>query len=86
MEYCLVISKTTLGIAVFSERVEEMLSSYHNYTSLMSELESLVESYPHLSRIYSLGNSTQNRELAVIQISEGVTEVVFEFDTILYHI
>ena len=71
---------------MFSERVEEMLSSYHNYTSLMSELESLVESYPHLSRIYSLGNSTQNRELAVIQISEGVTEVVFEFDTILYHI
>ena len=63
-----------------------MLTDYHNYTQLVSELESLAESYPDLSRIYSVGNSTENRELMVIQISEGVTEVVFEFDTILYHI
>ena len=52
-----------------------MLTDYHNYTQLVSELESLAESYPHLSRIYSVGNSTENRELMVIQISEGVTEV-----------
>ena len=52
-----------------------MLADYHNYTDLMSELDSLVESYPHLSRIYSLGNTTENRELIVIQISQGVTEV-----------
>ena len=69
----------TCGIAVFSDRIEAMLASYHNHTSLMSELESLVESYPHLARIYSLGNSTQNRELAVIQITEGVTEVNIYF-------
>ena len=52
-----------------------MLADYNNHSSLMSELSSLVETYPHLSRIYSLGNSKQKRELAVIQISEGVTEV-----------
>ena len=52
-----------------------MLADYHNYTELMSELDSLVESYAHLSRIYSLGNTTENRELIVIQISQGVTEV-----------
>ena len=52
-----------------------MLTDYHNYTELVSELESLAESYPHLSRIYSVGNSTENRELKVIQISEGVNEV-----------
>ena len=52
-----------------------MLTDYHNYTELVSELESLVESYPNLARIYSLGKSTQNRELMVLQISEGVTEV-----------
>ena len=52
-----------------------MLSNYHNYTQLVSELESLAESYPHLSRIYSVGKSVQDRELLVIQISEGVTEV-----------
>ena len=44
-------------------------------SGLRSELESLVESYPHLSRIYSVGKSVQDRELLVIQISEGVTEV-----------
>ena len=64
-----------MGIAVLSDRVEGMLADYHNYTALQSELDSLVETFPHLSRIYSLGNSTQNRELFVIQISEGVTEV-----------
>ena len=52
-----------------------MLADYHNYTDLMSELDSLVETYPDLSRIYSLGNTTENRELIVIQISQGVTEV-----------
>ena len=66
---------TSLSIAVFSSRIPEMLSNYHNYTQLVSELESLAESYPDLSRIYSVGNSTENRELMVIQITEGVTEV-----------
>ena len=66
---------TSLSIAVFSSRIPEMLTDYHNYTQLVSELESLAESYPDLSRIYSVGNSTENRELMVIQISEGVTEV-----------
>ena len=49
------------------------------YTGLRAELESLVESYPHLSRIYSVGKSVQDRELLVIQISEGVTEVNISF-------
>ena len=49
-----------------------MLTDYHNYTELVSELESMVESYPNLARIYSLGKSTQNRELMVLQISQGV--------------
>ena len=56
-----------------------MLLNYHNYTSLVSELESLVESYPHLARIYSVGKSVQERELLVIHISEGVTEVKIYF-------
>ena len=56
-----------------------MLADYHNFTQLESELEGLVESHPLLSRIYSLGNSTENRGLLVIQISEGVTEVNISF-------
>lgn len=52
-----------------------MLTDYHNYTQLVRELDSLVERFPELSRIYSLGNTTESRELIVIQISQGVTEV-----------
>ena len=56
-----------------------MLTDYHKYTELVSELESLAKSYPHLSRMYSVGNSTENRELMVLQISEGVNEVNISF-------
>ena len=52
-----------------------MLTDYHNYTQLVNELDILVEKFPDLSRIYSLGNTTEYRELIVIQISQGVTEV-----------
>ena len=62
-----------------SDTVEEMLADYHNYTELVRELDSLVDRFPQLSRIYSLGNTTENRELIVIQISLGVTEVIRHF-------
>ena len=52
-----------------------MLTDYHNYTQLVNELDVLVEKFPDLSRIYSLGNTTEYRELIVIQISQGVNEV-----------
>ena len=55
-----------------------MLSEYHHYDDLMAELDSLVERFPDLGRIYSLGNTTQDRELIVIQISKGVTEVTVQ--------
>ena len=64
----------TGGIAALSDRIEGMLAGYHNYTALRSEMENLAENFPHLCRLYSLGNSTQNRELLVLQISEGVNE------------
>ena len=59
--------------------MEEMLADYHNYTELVRELDGLVDRFPQLSRIYSLGNTTENRELIVIQISLGVTEVTRHF-------
>ena len=51
------------------------LTDYHNYTQLMDELDDLIETYPNLSRLYSLGRTLEDRELAVIQISQGVHEV-----------
>jgi len=68
------ISLLLLTQSVSSDTVEEMLADYHNYTELVRELDSLVDRFPQLSRIYSLGNTTENRELIVIQISLGVTE------------
>ena len=41
----------------------------------MDELDDLVETYPQISRLYSLGRTHEDRELAVIQISQGVNEV-----------
>ena len=51
------------------------LTNYHNYTQLMDELDNLTETYPSMSRKYSIGRSVEDRELAVIQISQGVHEV-----------
>jgi len=49
-----------------------VLSDYHNYTQLMEELDTLVESYSDLSRLYILGTTVEERDIPVIQISKGV--------------
>ena len=51
------------------------LTNYHNYTQLMDELNNLTKTYPSMSRKYSIGRSVEGRELAVLQISQGVHEV-----------
>jgi len=55
--------------------VDVVLSDYHNYTQLMDELDTLVESYGELSRLYILGATISERDIPVIQISQGVREV-----------
>ena len=52
-----------------------VLSDYHNYTQLMEELDTLVESYSDLSRLYILGTTVEERDIPVIQISKGVKKV-----------
>ena len=54
---------------------EPELTDYHNYTELMDELDILVEEFPDLARLYSLGRTHEDRDLAVIQITKGVNEV-----------
>ena len=58
-----------------AELFEPQLADYHNYTELMEELDSLVEEFPDLARLYSLGQTHEDRDLAVIQITQGVNEV-----------
>ena len=55
-----------------------MLDSYHNYTELMDELDYLSENYPDISSLYSLGQTHEDRDLTVIQISQGVKQVTLE--------
>lgn len=57
-----------------------MLDSYHNYTELMDELDYLSENYPDISSLYSLGQTHEDRDLTVIQISQGVKKVKLEND------
>jgi len=52
--------------------VDVVLSDYHNYTQLVEEVDTLVESYSDLSRLYILGTTLEGRDIPVIQISEGV--------------
>ena len=51
------------------------LTDYHNYTQLTAELDRLVREHPDLAKVYSLGQTVEGRELAVIQISRGVNQV-----------
>ena len=41
----------------------------------MDELDTLIESYSDLSRLYILGATIEERDIPVIQISQGVREV-----------
>jgi len=50
------------------------LTDYHNYTQLTAELDRLVREHPDLAKVYSLGQTVEGRELAVIQISRGVNQ------------
>jgi len=49
------------------------LEGYHNYTTLIHEIDSLVTSYPSLARRYSVGTTVEGRELFVLRITEGVS-------------
>eukprot|EP00090_Calanus_glacialis_P031812 TRINITY_DN52848_c0_g1_i1.p1 TRINITY_DN52848_c0_g1~~TRINITY_DN52848_c0_g1_i1.p1 ORF type:complete len:483 (-),score=100.01 TRINITY_DN52848_c0_g1_i1:48-1496(-) len=71
-----------VGVAIISQlvvlsagkTVDVVLSDYHNYTQLMDELDTLIESYSELSRLYILGGTIEERDIPVIQISQGVRE------------
>lgn len=63
-----------LNLAESTELFEPKLTDYHNYTQLMEELDSLVEEFPNIARLYSLGQTHEDRDLAVIQITQGVNE------------
>lgn len=45
--------------------------TYHNYQSLQKKLFTLEQTYPNISRVYSIGKSVAGRELYVFEISDN---------------
>ncbi|KAI5744787.1 hypothetical protein M8J76_005153 [Diaphorina citri] len=43
--------------------------SHHNYTQMQAELEHITKNYPNLTRLYSVGQSVEKRELWVLELS-----------------
>lgn len=74
------INRVQVGVVIIAmlvapsagKTVDVVLADYHNYTELMDELYSLVDSYRDISRLYILGTTVEEKDLPVIQISQGV--------------
>ena len=61
--------------------LEDPMRSYHNYDELTDFLENINSQYPHITRLESIGQSVQGRELWVLEISDnpGINEIEPEF-------
>ncbi|XP_046683001.1 carboxypeptidase D isoform X2 [Homalodisca vitripennis] len=44
--------------------------AHHHYAALEKELQNLAEEYPSITRLYSIGESVQHRQLYVLEISD----------------
>ena len=56
------------------------MSHYHNYAALQSLFSKLQNGYPQLAKIYSIGKSSQGRQLLALRISSGLNQVPPEND------
>ena len=57
------------------------MEEYHNYNELTTFMQDIAEQYPDITRLESIGQSVQGRELWVMEISDnpGVNEIEPEF-------
>jgi hypothetical protein len=57
------------------------MEDYHNYIELTAFLQNIADNYPEITRLESIGQSVQGRELWVIEISDnpGINEIEPEF-------
>lgn len=73
---CLFIGSIN-GFVINSEtNLEEnfIIPHYTHYEELKQLFSSLVESYPNLAKVSSIGKSVEGRDLLVLEISENVRE------------
>tara|TARA_Y100000590_G_scaffold470664_1_gene667563 strand:+ start:4224 stop:6209 length:1986 start_codon:yes stop_codon:yes gene_type:complete len=57
------------------------MEEYHNYNELTEFLQNIADNYPNITKLESIGQSVQGRELWVMEISDnpGVNEIEPEF-------
>ena len=57
------------------------MEDYHNYNELTAFMQEIADQYPDITRLESIGQSVQGRELWVMEISDnpGVNELEPEF-------
>lgn len=48
-------------------------AKYHRYDELVADMRSLVEAYPDLTRMYSIGKSFEGRDLWLVEITNHAT-------------
>ena len=52
-----------------------LLTEYHNYDSLEKLLKTFAQTYPNISKVFSIGKSVENRDLLVFQITDNIDVV-----------
>ncbi|KAJ4935130.1 hypothetical protein JOQ06_016666 [Pogonophryne albipinna] len=60
----------TRSVNPSTEETVETYNKYYNYVDLTMRLQSLVEKYPHLANLSSVGESVDGRELWVMRITK----------------
>ena len=71
----LILSVIQLSEAKTEDVAELLLDEYHNYDSMKSLLNGFQQTYPKISKVFSIGKSVQNRDLLVFQISDQIDRV-----------
>lgn len=54
--------------------IPKVLGVYHSYSSLTSELQTYANTYPNITRLYSLGKSVEGRDLWALLITDNPDE------------
>lgn len=69
----LVVYIGSINSAPVGEQDVETYNKYYNYTELTELLKSLVQKYPNIANLTSIGKSVENRELWVMRITKDPT-------------
>ena len=60
------------GIRVFHQKIDKAVNDYPSFEELTNKLQQLAESRPDIIKLFSIGKSSQGRDLWVMKISDNV--------------